>query len=831
MSIWNPYVFTPTGQPVPPSAPPALRVHGQASAAQITAARAVFHRFCSMARLSAAPNPCEIGRLPDGSSYRITVIGPVTTLELWPVGGSAAVEFGPGLWFADPNDLPTAQEHTFFVLVRTKGRWGIVKCEGWPALPKTRRGGNAANLGRFSGMLTGCAAPTPAGYLLNELVSANSGSSRGICQYGGAVTLGLEDPTTYGIGHFVGFDPLNGKRARLINLGVGGWRIASSQTRIDLPLDQTGKLSGVTQKWTAAPPSYPSTEIAPLADIRAAAGEPDLYTLIPFNQSGDQAAVRVAGEVQTDTAPENSSYYALRVAAEPFYWVQRTSYNGVEYAYTYTTADSTYYRNQFKDYRAVIKVVSLATGGALSDTTAPADEVDGRTLATKTSVGATHANKFARVQYSGPYLQVSQWAPLTRDDGSVRGVNWTTTLAGPVTSRVTSKFTTYDADEGYFFFGSYTPSIAKREFDLVIETTGTVNGVASGTELADPLYGMRPMPTYPSTEMPPAADSGDYSNTVDANFTVHLTRVSRYTIPLGKFGSLVSTLERTAETSTISSRNTTSNSNSSDVTAHTETSEQTSFNWTYERRSIIAVDPDFDLLCYAEFTFGDSDAISHQYSATISRSGGESVSKSTTGAKPAPAAFPPTVLKILCNGALTEIRFASMYADDPNYVNAIAALHPLMGGGYNTPAASADGSGSIPFASYATTTEFSYAFPFSLRAVELGGEYYWKSFSQPADGPVLNDGTSWRPDVWYQAGSARGGFAEVDYMRGVRAVYRRLPDNSGAYLCVSGPPVEKGPSALEVHAFVVDSKGLRTLSQAGLNVRDLGLDLMSPGSF
>lgn len=94
MSIWNPYVFTPTGQPVPPSAPPALRVHGQASAAQITAARAVFHRFCSMARLSAAPNPCEIGRLPDGSSYRITVIGPVTTLELWPVGGSAAVASG-----------------------------------------------------------------------------------------------------------------------------------------------------------------------------------------------------------------------------------------------------------------------------------------------------------------------------------------------------------------------------------------------------------------------------------------------------------------------------------------------------------------------------------------------------------------------------------------------------------------------------------------------------------------------------------------------------------------------------------------------------------------
>ena len=90
MSIWNPYAFTPTGQPVAPVAPPALRViDGQATAQQLAHAQDAFYRFCASARLSAVPNPVETGRLPDGTRYRIVKVGPQTTMEIWPGGGAA----------------------------------------------------------------------------------------------------------------------------------------------------------------------------------------------------------------------------------------------------------------------------------------------------------------------------------------------------------------------------------------------------------------------------------------------------------------------------------------------------------------------------------------------------------------------------------------------------------------------------------------------------------------------------------------------------------------------------------------------------------------------
>lgn len=83
MSIWNPNAFTVTGQPLPPGAPPALRVTGgQATPEQLAMAQAAFASFCMHARLSAVPNPTQTGRLPDGSPYRIVVVGPQTVMEL-----------------------------------------------------------------------------------------------------------------------------------------------------------------------------------------------------------------------------------------------------------------------------------------------------------------------------------------------------------------------------------------------------------------------------------------------------------------------------------------------------------------------------------------------------------------------------------------------------------------------------------------------------------------------------------------------------------------------------------------------------------------------------
>ena len=120
MSLWNPYAFTPTGQPVAPVAPPALRViDGQATAQQLAHAQDAFYRFCASARLSAVPNPTEIGALPDGSRYRIVVVGPVATMFLWPVADESAFPRGVGV------RAVFAGGPALFLLTYRKGKWKV----------------------------------------------------------------------------------------------------------------------------------------------------------------------------------------------------------------------------------------------------------------------------------------------------------------------------------------------------------------------------------------------------------------------------------------------------------------------------------------------------------------------------------------------------------------------------------------------------------------------------------------------------------------------------------------------------------------------------------
>lgn len=98
MSLWNPYAFSVTGQALAPVAPPALRAYGaEPTAEQRGMAQTVYVAFCSRVRLSAVPNPTEQGRLPDGTSYRITVLGPQTVMEIWPVSSDGLRRSGIGL--------------------------------------------------------------------------------------------------------------------------------------------------------------------------------------------------------------------------------------------------------------------------------------------------------------------------------------------------------------------------------------------------------------------------------------------------------------------------------------------------------------------------------------------------------------------------------------------------------------------------------------------------------------------------------------------------------------------------------------------------------------
>lgn len=101
--IWRPTVFGPTGIPVPPQAPPALRVEGggEITAQQRTMAQQAFANFSMQARLARYTNQVTAGRLPDGSPYRIAVVGPQTIMQVWPVGEEDEIRGGIGIVLTD----------------------------------------------------------------------------------------------------------------------------------------------------------------------------------------------------------------------------------------------------------------------------------------------------------------------------------------------------------------------------------------------------------------------------------------------------------------------------------------------------------------------------------------------------------------------------------------------------------------------------------------------------------------------------------------------------------------------------------------------------------
>lgn len=93
--LWNPHSFDVGGQPYALSAPPALRaIGGQLTAAQAAMAQDAFARFCAAQRYSLVPNPSESGRLPDGTAYRIDVVGVQAIMQVWPAGTASPAKSG-----------------------------------------------------------------------------------------------------------------------------------------------------------------------------------------------------------------------------------------------------------------------------------------------------------------------------------------------------------------------------------------------------------------------------------------------------------------------------------------------------------------------------------------------------------------------------------------------------------------------------------------------------------------------------------------------------------------------------------------------------------------
>lgn len=153
--IWRPTIYGSDRQPLPPQAPPALRVEGgEATALQRNQAQQVFSQFCAVGALSLGPNPMQNGLLPDGTPYRIVTVGPQTTMTIWPNGGAEEDDRRSGIVIAlgdlDRQPIPgheTGGVATLYLLTPgvakgsriPNGKWKVRKL-GQPDL-----GGKAVN--------------------------------------------------------------------------------------------------------------------------------------------------------------------------------------------------------------------------------------------------------------------------------------------------------------------------------------------------------------------------------------------------------------------------------------------------------------------------------------------------------------------------------------------------------------------------------------------------------------------------------------------------------------------------------------------------------------
>lgn len=196
--IWRAHTFGPTGLPIPPQAPPALRVEGgiEATAQQRAMAQVVFAQYCSMARLSLGPNPIQSGLLPDGTPYKITSVGPQTVMQIWPVGaGEDLLELLPGIRF--PATAPSQIDGAFAYIIVSPPRqptnaWSRKTIDVSVNLGAALTNVNIAPLG-YRKFRQSFKAPNPAGYFFH---SDDGGDDTAYSQFGGLVRIERTPGTT-----------------------------------------------------------------------------------------------------------------------------------------------------------------------------------------------------------------------------------------------------------------------------------------------------------------------------------------------------------------------------------------------------------------------------------------------------------------------------------------------------------------------------------------------------------------------------------------------------------------------------------------------------------
>lgn len=829
MSLWNPYTFTIGGAPaLLDAAPPALRVMGggQASAEQLAAARMAFSRFCAVARTSPVPNPTETGRLPDGSAYRIVVVGAQALMELHPVVGGKPLsdEVRPGIWFLDPAPGEPGAGNAFFVLSppgEGLEQWTLARLTGWPALPVAGRAGPRVSMATAKIMTTGIRAPEPAEYFYPN------GGAR-LQQLGGYVSM-----TINAVGEsapsFVGFD--ENHRAMFLSGGVlsrDGLYLYRSSTSVNL--DKTGAEGSGIKPQYEEPPTYPAISLTLVSEIYQPAvstwAESNGRQLLAVASNGRRIATLFTRQFDRLPPFAGDQYTIVKGGGLMEAYTTDVSYKGT----TYVRVDARTLPgviNGALTYRGVeadLKVFDTRTGEAVVAQREPSDSFVPGTPVLMWWDAASEAGAYSKstgfgvgVDYSAPVFVLTSYS-LTGTPGSYRE-DCTFALDGEVSHSAQGSQTTHEI-LGPFFSGSeLLPLIAKTEKSYESSFRGHASGSIKG-------FGLRGGDTPP--QRPEFVDEATFDAAIHT-YEVSGTHAMEYkrtkNVQVGRFGELRLIDERTTETADLYWRRF--------IDAWTGAPESSTGNsssayaWSVTRRALLVFDPELDLLCYSEFGFSGSGSAAYERTGV----GDDDVTYYLSPGEPLPD-LPRVRIVLRCGGETKYFDTAVAEAShDYSHRVAAAQLHPMLGYPYGAPA--------VHTADYledhnAIGTSGMWTVPMvaisdAIRAFADGTPVT----TALMDGvPVF--GYFWRPspNAFVAQCSTRGSFPEPSrFLEAVQATYVRSPDGRGAYLRLQcNPSIPETVRGFAPQTFVVDMRGLHT-SPTTAQLASAGVDLSMAGAF
>lgn len=454
MTIWNPLVFTPTGQPVGAVAPPTLRVYGaMATAAQVAMAQTAFQNFTASARLSAAPNPTGIGALPDGSRFRIFVVGNQSIMELWTAGGAApGTGVFSGILFRDHN-IVLVNDGTVDVALK---QWVIRDVTSVPTVPGYFNAAANQSLAPYNtGAIVAPSSiiPAPMRYMYR--------SAEMVARYG------------HNYANYIWPIGVNAARDKFISLvyGVGGSQAWSIVYSFAVDVESLFKDFGAP---LGSVPTVALDYDSAVEMIAQSPGDPDVSIAGPYIRK-DGAQVLFRKYVSSNAYTEADAGFLFRVKRIDRATASRSTVNGA------ITVPNTVVRMSFKNIDQTAVVFDRDGDSFVGPTvvhTVPQDDISAEGLYFGTWDGAQSAivtsdDVGVHVDYkSGPSRVITnEYTDAEGEDPVHRGSE---AISGPISGRFTRIEKTYDC-QPHFVAGEMVLLPRAKVTSHESECTGSVS--------------------------------------------------------------------------------------------------------------------------------------------------------------------------------------------------------------------------------------------------------------------------------------------------------------------------------------------------------------------